>query len=120
MIMADVLRKGYKVALPLGEDWPYDLIVLRNNSLERVQCKYSESKDGYIAVHCRSANNWKTKKYHKNEIDWIACYDKTTEQCYYVPSSLLGEGRSYLHLRIKAPLNGMKKGIRYAKDFLKF
>lgn len=75
MIMADVLKRGYKAALPIGEDWPYDLIVLRNNCLEKVQCKYSEAKSGYIEVHCRSTNNWKTKKYKQEEIDWLACYD---------------------------------------------
>jgi hypothetical protein len=120
MVMADVLRRGYKAALPLGEDWPYDLIVLRNNCLERVQCKYSEAKNGCIEVHCRSANNWKTKKYTQSEIDWIACYDKTTNKCYYIPSSLLGEGRSFLSLRINPPLNCMIKKIRYASDFLEF
>ena len=38
MVMADVLRRGHKVALPVGEDWRYDLIVLRNSKLERIQC----------------------------------------------------------------------------------
>ena len=120
MIMADVLKRGYKAAIPIGEDWPYDLIVLRNNCLERVQCKYSEAKNGCIQVHCRSANNWKAKKYNENEIDWIACYDRTTNQCYYIPSSLLGKGRSYISLRINPPLNNMIKSIRYANEFLKF
>ncbi len=120
MVMADVLKRGYKAALPIGEDWPYDLIVLRKGCLEKVQCKYSEAKNGCIQVHCRSANNWKTKKYSEKEIDWIACYDKTTDRCYYIPSSLLGKGRSFLSLRVDPPLNKMIKGIRYAKDFLKF
>ncbi len=36
MIMADILRRGYKVAIPFGEDWRFDLIVLRSKSFERV------------------------------------------------------------------------------------
>jgi hypothetical protein len=120
MITADVLKRGYKVAFPIGEDWNYDLIVLRNGKLERVQCKYAESFNETIEVHCRSANNWKIKKYTATEIDWIACYDKITDRCYYIPSSLLGEGRSYISLRISPPRNNMKKHIRYAQDFLDF
>ena len=36
MVMADALRRGYKVAMPLGEDWRYDLIVLKNGQLLRI------------------------------------------------------------------------------------
>jgi hypothetical protein len=27
MVAADLRRKGYKVAVPVGEDWDYDLII---------------------------------------------------------------------------------------------
>ena len=36
MVIADSIKRGYKVAIPYGEDWPCDLIVLRNGKLERV------------------------------------------------------------------------------------
>ena len=116
MVMADVLRRGYKVAIPVGEDWKYDLIVLRG-SLERVQCKYVESDGHILFVPCRSANNWKTHKYTAEDVDWIACYDKTTDRCYYFPSSLLGEGMSFLTARLTLPKNGQKARVRWAKDF---
>ena len=38
MVAADLMRRGYKIALPYGEDWDYDLIVCRDGTtLERVQ-----------------------------------------------------------------------------------
>ncbi len=40
LVAADLVRRGYKVALPFGEDWDYDLIVERDGRLERVQVKY--------------------------------------------------------------------------------
>ena len=36
MVFADLLKRGYKVALPYGEDWDYDLIVVRRGRFERV------------------------------------------------------------------------------------
>src|SRR5436190_16410073 len=57
-IMADVLRRGYRVALPYGEDWPFDLLVLRGEQFERVQCKYGRSDGHVLLVACRSSNNW--------------------------------------------------------------
>jgi hypothetical protein len=35
MIAADLVRRGYKVAIPYGEDWDFDLIVCRDERLER-------------------------------------------------------------------------------------
>lgn len=33
MVAADLRQKGYKVALPFGEDWDYDLIFDRDGTL---------------------------------------------------------------------------------------
>lgn len=118
MVMADVIRRGYKVAIPVGEDWRYDLIVLRKGKLERVQCKYTQSDGKRIEVKCRSTNNWNTRKYTKRDIDWIAVYDATSDRCYYISAELLGEGKSIITLRLTTPANKQKKGVRWAKSFL--
>jgi hypothetical protein len=120
MVMADVLKRDYKVAIPVGEDWRYDLIVLRDSKLERVQCKYVESNGEVVIVPCRSCNNWNIVKYTPNDIDWIATYDKTTDKVYYVPSSYLGVGRACISLRLKPARNGQVKKILIASDFIKF
>lgn len=116
--MARIMLDGYKVAIPVGEDWRFDLIVLKDEKLVRVQCKYVTSNGESINVPCRSSNNWSVKRYTPDEIDWIVVYDVTTDKCYYVPSSLLGTGRDCVSLRIKPPKNQQIKGIRWAKDFL--
>jgi hypothetical protein len=116
MVMAEVLRRGYKVAIPVGEDWRYDLIVLRDNHLERLQCKYTESDGKTVVVKCRSTNNWRTVKYTSKDFDWLAVYDKTTEQCYFIPASRLGEGRATITLRLEPSRNGQSKKVLWAKD----
>jgi hypothetical protein len=117
MVMADVLRRGYKVAIPVGEDWRYDLIVLRNGNLERVQCKYTSSRGDFIYVACRSSNNWSVVRYTPEAVDWIAVYDTFTSKVYFVPSSFLGSGRAAISLRLMPPKNNQVKGILWAKDF---
>jgi hypothetical protein len=54
MVAADLMRRGYKIALPYGEDWDYDLIVCRDEKLERVQVKYTCSDGVVITVRSRS------------------------------------------------------------------
>lgn len=123
MVAADLVRRGYQIAIPYGEDWDYDLIVCREGALERVQVKYTRSDGIVIAVKCQSHSltNGKvraTKRYTAEMIDWIAVYDITTDRCYYVPASELGDGRAYLHLRIAPTRNNQQVGIRAAADYL--
>lgn len=104
MVIADVLKRGYQVAKPYGQDWRYDLIVLRNNKMERVQIKIANHQDNAIKVRCRynTGKGRHAKKYTKEMIDWIAAYDQVNNRCYYVPSSVLEKmGPRASSIRIK-------------------
>jgi hypothetical protein len=37
MVAGDLLKRGYRIALPYGEDWDYDLILCRSGGLERAR-----------------------------------------------------------------------------------
>ncbi len=122
MVAADLLRRGYKIAIPYGEDCDFDL-VLRGDRLERVQVKHVRSDGSAITVRCRSHSltNGKIRRikhYTAETIDFIAVYDVTTDCCYYVPASELGSGRSTLTLRIVPAKNGQKLGTREAANYL--
>jgi len=122
MVAADLMRRGYKIAFPYGEDWDYDLIVCRNEKLERVQVKHSCSDGEVIRVKCfsHSLTNGKvrsTKRYTAKTIEWLAIYDPTSDCCYYVPAAELGAGRSSLHLRLTPARSGQRQGINLAADY---
>jgi PD-(D/E)XK nuclease superfamily protein len=122
-VAADLVAKGYRVALPFGEDCDYDLIVDRDGKLERVQVKYARSERGVIEVKCQSYSltNGKvrrTKRHTPVTIDWIAAYDPTQDRCFYLPSSELGpSGRTGFSLRLTPTRNGQRSGIHYACDY---
>jgi Holliday junction resolvase-like predicted endonuclease len=123
MVAADLRRKGYKVAIPFGEDWDYDLIIERDGNLERVQVKYAESDGVVLTVRCWSSSltNGKVrhiKRYTAAMIEWLAVYDRFTDRCCYIPAAELGEGRSIMHLRLSPTLNGQRAGINFADDYL--
>jgi hypothetical protein len=125
MVAADLMRRGYKIAFPYGEDWDYDLIVCRDEKLERVQVKYTCSDGVVITVRSRSASltNGKVKayKYYTAEmIEWLAVYDVTTDRCYYLPASELGTGMSMLSLRLRQTRNNQRIGVRFASDYVDF
>jgi PD-(D/E)XK endonuclease len=118
----DLVSRGYRIAFPYGEDWDFDLIVLRDDILERVQVKYSTPSNGVLCVRCKSHSltNGKvrrTKHYTAEMIDWLAVYDPVTDRCFYIPAHELGSGMSTLHLRLTPTRNGQSAGIRYADDY---
>jgi PD-(D/E)XK endonuclease len=122
MVACDLRLRGCRIAIPFGEESDYDLVVDREGRLERVQVKYVESDGRIITVQCRSNSltNGKVrriKRYTPAMIDWIAVYDRTTDACYYVPASELGDGRDTLTLRLARPLNGQRAGIHFADNY---
>jgi hypothetical protein len=121
-VACDLIRRGYGIAIPYGEDSDFDLIVCREGILERVQVKHGASRDGVLVVKCRSHSltNGKVrtvKHYTSKTIDWIAIWDKTTDRCFYVPAAELGAGKSMLHLRLAPARNGQQDRTRNAEDY---
>lgn len=118
MIIADLHRQGHSVAIPFGHKSPFDLIVIRKESgaLEKVQCKYTTSNGRVVLARIVSTSAWVSHRYTKDEVDWIAVYDATTEYCLYLPSAEW-DGQAFVSLRLSPTANGQVKGIRYAKDF---
>lgn len=123
LVLADLLRRGFQVALPLAEDSRYDLILDKDGTLLRVQCKAVSPKKGTLIVKCRSTSSWGSKtrsahKYTKDDIDLLAAVDLSSGMVYYVNAEELGSGRNVLTLRLTPPENGQMKGIRWASEYL--
>ncbi|HXS32949.1 MAG TPA: group I intron-associated PD-(D/E)XK endonuclease [Solirubrobacterales bacterium] len=123
MVATDLMRRGHKIAIPYGEDCDFDLVLIRDDRLERVQVKHTRSDGSVISVRCRSHSltNGKVRRikhYTAETIDLLAVYDVTSDRCYYLPATELGTGRSTLHLRLKPAKNGQQIGTRPAGDYL--
>jgi hypothetical protein len=121
-VATDLLERGYRIAIPFGEDHDFDLVLCRNDHLERIQVKYTESDSAVITVYCysHSLTNGRvrrTKRYTEASIDWLAVYDHTTKRCFYIPATELGAGKSTLHLRLADARNNQRRGIRFADDY---
>ena len=123
MVAADLVRQGYRVAFPYGEDWDADLLVERGGRFERVQVKYTTARNGIVEIRSRSHSLTggrvrRTKYYTAETIEWLAAYEPTTRQCLYVPAAELGEGRSTITLRLAPTRNNQRSGIRMAAGYL--
>ena len=124
-VARDLIRRGYRIAIPYGEDWDFDLIFSRpgNERLECVQVKYCTSDGRVVELRARSQSltNGKVqrvKRYTAAMIDWLAAYDRTTDRCYYLPAAELGRGMSVVALRLVPARNSQRLRIRLAEDYL--
>jgi PD-(D/E)XK nuclease superfamily protein len=122
-VATDLRARGYRVAIPYGEDWNFDLILCRRDEkLERVQVKYARSDGCVIQVQAcsHSLTNGKvraTKYYTASMIDWLAVWEPVLDRCFYVPASELGTGMNYLTLRLRPSRNNQIRGIRLAERY---
>jgi PD-(D/E)XK endonuclease len=122
-VAADLRSRGYRIAMPYGEDWDFDLLLCREDgTFERVQVKYARSDGCVIEVRCRSHSltNGKvrvTKHYTSAMIDWLAIWDAALDRCFYVPASELGAGMWVLLLRLGPARNNQRRGIRPAERY---
>jgi PD-(D/E)XK endonuclease len=122
-VATDLRARGYRIAIPYGENWDFDLILCRDDGrLERVQVKYVRSDGCVIEVPCRSHSLTKgkiraTKRYTAAQIDWLAVWDAGLDRCFYVPASELGPGMNLFSLRLTPSRNGQVRGIRLAEGY---
>ncbi len=122
-VAADLVRRGFQVAIPFGDASHVDLVVLHGRLCERVQVKYAESDGRRLLVRCRtqsltSGRVRSTTRYSEATIDWLAVFDAGTDRCYYIPANELGSGRSELTLRLAPARNGQRSNVRDANDYL--
>ena len=122
-VATDLRARGYRIAIPYGEDWNFDLILCRDDDkLERVQVKYARSDGCVIEVRARSHSltNGKvraTKYYTASMIDWLAVWEPVLDRCFYVPAAELGAGMNLITLRLHPSRNNQIRGIRLAEHY---
>ena len=115
-VMANLLQHNFKVAIPYGSDWRFDLIAFRRNKFIRILVKYARTIDGCIPVRC-SKRGTSSYRYFPKMFDYLAVYNPDTDNVYYLPSRMLKGGRERIHLRLDPSRNNQEKNILWAWEF---
>jgi hypothetical protein len=116
-IVAEVMRYGYTVLIPFGEGRRYDLVIEKDGTFLRLQCKAGRYANGVIRFNACSSNWYnKTRRgYTREEIDCFAVYCEYTKKVYLIPvEDITGLDGT---LRVESPANNQTKGVRWAEDY---
>lgn len=117
VILAELVRHGYTVLMPYGVNHRYDMVLDCGGRFVRLQCKTGRLRAGAIlfATQSTRANTRRAfSRRYEGEVDFFMVFCPDTERVYAVPIEDVGsEGR----LRVEAPANAQKKGIRWAAQY---
>ena len=118
IIIAALVRLGYRVLRPLSANERYDLVLDLGGAFLRLQCKTGRLRKGAIvfsAHSCRSNRNGIHVRSYTDEADVFVVHCPDTDRIYAVPVGESGVLKT-ASLRVTAPANGQTKGIRWAAD----
>ena len=77
MLITEFIKRGITVLTPIGDNEPFDFVILINNNFLKVQVKTTECvKDGLMIFRTNITNPYKktNRKYTKEEIDLFGLY----------------------------------------------
>lgn len=116
LVIAHLLRLGYSVSIPFGNNQRYDLIADDGARLWRVQVKTARLHQGCLVFSVASVNGFTYKKtpYH-GQIDVFLVYSPDTDKVYSMPISEAGINET--RLRVDVAKGGPTTTIKWAKDY---
>lgn len=119
IVITELMKKGFVVLKPIGDNQRYDIVVNIFGGFKRIQIKTARYMNKVIKI--MTANSQCTmkkrriKKYTKEQIDSFIGYCYETEKMYYIPIDKAPSRE--ITLRINQTKNKQNKNIHYAKDF---
>lgn len=116
VILAHLLKKGWSVSLPFGDNQRYDMIIDTGGGLLRAQCKTARWVNGCIEFAASSKNGFTgTRKPYTDQIDTFLIYSPKTQKVYMVPVN--NAGTTVVRLRVEANNGGAVSYIKWASDY---
>ena len=118
IVLATLIKNGYLVSIPFGENQRYDLLADNGGRILRVQVKTGRLRGDIINFSCSSSHSHRGGTHARpyfGQADIIAVYCPQNGKVYLVPEEEFVASRA--HLRLTAPANNQKRRIRWASRF---
>lgn len=119
-VLTKLVKLGFIVSQPYGDNAPYDFIVDNGEKLLKIQVKTAEERQNNslrISLSKREGSKRiKRKKYKNLKIDGVIAYSKTKKEFYYI--NLHKYKISEIHLRDKNTVKKKLKTMHFTEDFI--
>jgi PD-(D/E)XK endonuclease len=120
IVLAALVKHGYLVSIPFGENHRYDLIADDGDRLYRIQVKTGRIIGGIIKFACSSVHYHRRSgvtaiRSYFGQIEFLAVFCPGNGKVYLVPESELVATQG--HLRIAPTRNRQMQKIRWASEY---
>lgn len=120
-VMHDLVRAGYFVSIPFGEDHRYDIVIEKDGIFSRVQVKTGRLRKGVVIFNCYSSHTHRggtACRMYTDDIDFFGVYCRQLDSTYLIPIGELPVTVGML--RTEPARNGQWRKLRWAEQYLLF
>jgi hypothetical protein len=118
VVAAELLKLGFSISKPFGDNQPYDLIVDTKSKLLKVQIKTASIRNNCVMFKVSGSINPrldKRKNFNYSGLaDLIIAYCPEIDKCYVLSDFNL---KAQVMLRLTQTKNRQEKNIRWAADY---
>jgi hypothetical protein len=117
VILAHLLARGDGVALPFGNNQRYDMILDRDGTLMKAQCKTGRLRNGVVKFRVASTNGFTGEcRDYRGQVDVFLVWCPELNAVYEVPVAACG--RRQRSLRVEPTRNRQTAYVRFAADYV--
>lgn len=117
VILARLLKLGFSVSIPFGNNQRYDFIIDDGKKLYRVQCKTGRMVNGCVSFMTCSKNGFTGKRTnYRNQIEFFMVYSPDTGLVYRIPVEKTAV--TQMLLRVSPKKGGNFTKINWSKDYV--
>jgi hypothetical protein len=116
-VLAVLVKLGYHVSIPYGENHRYDLVIEKDGLFRRVQVKTGRLRNGTVIFNSYSSHAHRGGKQrgYIGEAEFFGIYCSDTERVFMVPVRDVKQSAGVL--RWEPARNGQSKKIRWAHPY---
>lgn len=116
--ITEFLKRGLSVMKPIGDNDPFDLVIILNGEFKKIQVKTTEKViDGSMIFRTNVTNPFKktVRKYTADEVDYFFLY--CSENNYMGLLSFSDYSCIQTYIRVDKPKNNQVAGIKFANQY---
>jgi hypothetical protein len=117
-VVAELVRRGYDVLLPVGDSLRYDVVVDLIYGFRRIQVKTARLRNNVLLFDARSVNYERGKivsRHYRDGADDFIAYEPVSRRFYGI--AVKDAPATVVHLRVKPCANRQVRKIRDARDY---
>jgi Holliday junction resolvase-like predicted endonuclease len=123
-VINDLVRRGYKILIPYGHNWRFDVVAYKDGTFFRIQIKMGivdkHRKNSRFVVRAHTGDGRYKHRYTNDEIDIVASFLEEADTVVYIP---LKEFGNHADMSLRREGIGLNYGsgrypAHYVKDYM--